>query len=106
MELYQIYLQLPGNIRIVIDILLLILALLWFYLPFAVIGVNRRLAKLLESNKNIEDNTQRMAITLNKLSLDLDDSEPGEQRRKSEERHHLPKLLSNKQGRHPNLLTV
>ena len=77
MELYQIYLQLPDNIRIVIDILLLVLVLLWFYLPFAVIGVNRRLAKLLESNKNIEDNTQRMAITLNKLSLDLDDSEPG-----------------------------
>jgi hypothetical protein len=79
MELYQIYLQLPGNIRIVIDILLLVLALLWFYLPFAVIGTNRRLAKLLESNKNVEDNTQRMAITLNKLTLDLDDSQPGDE---------------------------
>ena len=78
MELYQIYLQQPGNIRVIIDILLLVLALLLFYLPFAVIGTNRRLTKLLESSKQVEDYTNRMVITLNKLSLDLDDSEPGD----------------------------
>jgi hypothetical protein len=79
MEIYHIYLQLPDNIRIVIDVLLLVLALLLFYLPFAVIGTNRHLAKLLESNKQVEDNTHQMLITLNKLSLDLDDSEPDDQ---------------------------
>jgi len=78
MELYQIYSQLPGNIRIVIDILLLVLVLLLFYLPFAVIGTNRRLTKLLESNKQVEDNTGRIATALNKLTLDLDDSQPGD----------------------------
>ncbi len=78
MELYQIYLQLPGSNRMIIDILLLVLVLLLFYLPFAIIGTNRRLTKLLKSNKQVEDNTERIAIALNKLTLDLDDSQPGD----------------------------
>ena len=64
MELYYIYLQLPGTIRIVIDIFLLVLVVLWFFLPFAVIGTNRRLTKLLESNKRVEDNIHRISVSL------------------------------------------
>ena len=79
MELYYIYLQLPGTIRIVIDIFLLVLVVLWFFLPFAVIGTNRRLTKLLESNKRVEDNTYRTTMTLKKLSLDLADSVPDDE---------------------------
>jgi len=79
MEIYHIYLQLPGDIRIVIDVLLLVLLAIWFFLHFTVIGTNRRLTNLLESISQVEDNTHRMLITLNKLSLDLDDSEPDDQ---------------------------
>jgi hypothetical protein len=79
MELYYIYLQLSGTVRIVIEISLLVLAVLWFYLPFAVISTNRRLTKLLESNKQVENNTHRIATTLKKLSWDLADSAPDDE---------------------------
>ena len=68
MELYYLYLQLPGTIRIGIDVLLLILMTLWFYLPFAVIGTSRR---LLESIKQVEDNTHWILKELRKLSWEL-----------------------------------
>jgi hypothetical protein len=76
MELYHIYLQLPSNIRIVIDISLLVLLAIWFFLHFSFIGTNRRLTNLLESNRQVVDNTHRVALTLKKLSLELNASGP------------------------------
>ena len=61
-----------------IHLICVVLVLLLFYLLFAIIGTNRRLTKLLKSNKQVEDNTERIAIALNKLTLDLDDSQPGD----------------------------
>jgi len=79
MELYQIYLQLPVSIRIAIDIFLLVLVVFWIFLHFAVLNTNRRLTKLLESSKHVEDNTHQVAMTLNKLSSDLGGSEPDDE---------------------------
>jgi len=73
MELYYLYLQLPGTIRIGIDVFLLILMAFWFYLPFAVIGTSRR---LLKSIKQVEDNTHWILKELRKMSWNLEKFEP------------------------------
>ena len=71
MELYNIYLQLPDNIRILIEISLLILVVLLFFMPFAVVCTNRRLTKLLESNNRVEENTHQNTMVLRELSWGL-----------------------------------
>jgi hypothetical protein len=57
-----------GSVGLVIALFLLILAILWFCLPFAIFGIKRKLDALIEQQKKSNDALDRIARIQDEMS--------------------------------------
>ncbi|KPK36582.1 MAG: hypothetical protein AMK70_01770 [Nitrospira bacterium SG8_35_1] len=60
-----------GVFGVVVFVFLIILAVLWFLLPFVIFGISNKLNELIRLNKSIEGNTDIITNQLKSLNNNL-----------------------------------
>jgi len=70
-EISHLFDQLPGFIGVALTIFLLVLAVLWLLLPFAIVGTNKRLTQLIEINQRIAQGLENQAMRAKKARVEV-----------------------------------